>query len=286
VSALRLAAIDSIVMFALGFSSFTPSILSGQAISDHSKSDQQQKEEVPAPLPTFAVATVKPAQNSNGMSFLRDLPDGIRIENLSVQEILRMAFRMQDDRVFGVPDWANVERFDVEAKVDDSDVAEFEKLTLGQQSEMLVPLLVDRFGLKFHHEQRELPTYSLVIAKGGSKLKESNAEFAQRHLRPLGRGQLESIGTPLKALVPILSRQLGRTVFDETGLTGLYDYTLQWTPDDRFGPFPNGSNGDAGSASKPDLFTALREQLGLDLKSQRGRVEVVVVDHISQPNAN
>jgi len=97
---------------------------------------------------------------------------------------------------------------------------------------------------------------------------------------------LESIGTPLKYLVPILSRQLGRTVFDKTALTGLYDYTLQWTPGNALGPLPNGSNGDADPASKPDLITALREQLGLKLDPQKGAVEVVVVDNIGRPNAN
>ncbi len=220
------------------------------------------------------------------MSLLQLMPDGIRIENFSLQDILRAAFGMQDDRISGSPDWATAERFDIEAKVDDSDVAKLGTLTFEQRRAMLLPLLVDRFDLKFHYEQRDLPTYDLVIAKGGSKLKESNAEFTQRHIRPVGSGQLESIGTPLKALVPILSRQLGRTVFDKTGLTGLYDYNLQWTPDSGLGPSPNGSNGNADSASRPDLFTALREQLGLSLESQKGPVEVAVVDHIGKPNAN
>jgi uncharacterized protein (TIGR03435 family) len=286
VIALRSRAIDSIAILALGCSSFTPSTLHGQNSPEHSTQDQQLKGEAPAPLLQFAVATVKPTRHGNGMSLLQFTPDGIRIENLPVQDTLRIAFGMQDDRIFGSPDWANVERFDVEAKVDDSDVAKLGTLTMDQRRAMLVPLLVDRFGLKFHYEQRDLPTYSLVIAKGGSKIRQSNADPAQRNFQPRGRGQLESIGTPLKNLIPILSRQVGRTVFDNTGLTGLYDYTLQWTPDDSFAPFPNGSGADAGSASKPDLFTALREQLGLELKSQKGPVDVVVVDQISKPNAN
>ncbi len=234
-------------------------------------------------MPQFAVATVRPAKG-NGMSLFRLMPDGIRIENFTLQEILRAAFGTQDDRILGSPDWAGVERFDIEAKVDDSDVAKLGMLTIEQRRAMALPLLIDRFDLKVHHEQRELPTYNLVIDKGGSKLKESNAEVAQRHFRPLGRGQLESIGTPLKDLVPILPRQLGRTVFDKTGLTGLYDYTLQWTPENELGPVPNG---DAGAASGPDLFTALREQLGLKLEPQKGLVDVIVFDHMSKlPSEN
>lgn len=275
----RLNAISTIVILVIGFLSFAPTQLHGQAASQLSDSNQQLKEDAPHPLLQFAVATVKPAQHENGMSLLQALPDGIRIENFSIRQILRAAFGMQDDRVLGVPDWAEIERFDVEAKVDDSDVAKVGTLTFEQRQEMLVPLLIDRFGLKFHHEQRDLPTYKLVIAKGGPKLKESNAELTQRHFRPVGRGQLESIGTPLKTLVPVLSRQLGRTVFDKTGLTGLYDYTLQWNPDGRLGP-----NEAALSdfASGPELLTALREQLGLELKAQKGPVDVIIIDHMNK----
>ena len=267
---------------------FSSSVLPRQAGAQASPSIRQLKEDAPASLPQFAVATIRPARG-NGMSLLQSMPDGIRIENFSLQQILRAAFGMQDDRVLGVPDWAEAERFDVEAKVDDSDVAKFGTLTFEQRLEMLLPLLIDRFGLKFHHEQRDLPVYYLVIAKGGSKLKESNAEPAQRHFRPVGRGQLESIGTPLKNLVPILSRQLGRTVVDKTGLTGLYDYTLQWTPGSGLGPALSGPNGDApaDSAVKPDVFTALQEQLGLKLESQKGPVDVVVIDQMSKlPSEN
>jgi uncharacterized protein (TIGR03435 family) len=277
--------IGTILIVAIGSSLFAPPRLCGQASPKQPTSNQQLKEVVPAPVPEFAVATVKSARG-NGMSLLQLTPDGIRIENFSLQDILRAAFGVQDDRISGSPDWTKAERFDIEAKVDDSDVAKLGALTIDKRRAMLLPLLVDRFDLKFHCEQRDLSTYTLVIAKGGSKLKESNAELAQRHFQPVGRGQLESIGTPLKYLVPILSRQLGRTVFDKTGLTGLYDYTLQWPPDDRAGPFSNGSNGDGDSASKPDLLTALREQLGLSLESQKGPVEVAVVDHMSKPNAN
>jgi uncharacterized protein (TIGR03435 family) len=278
-----------LLILVVGLSFSVPPMLAGQVISQQYNPDQQVKGDAPSQLPAFAVATVKPAQHGNGMSLLQFLPDGIRIENFSLRQVLRAAFGMQDDRVLGVPDWAEAERFDVEARVDDSDVVKLGALTFAQRQEMLVPLLVDRFGLKFHHEPRDLPVYDLVVAKGGSKLKESNAEPAQRHFLPMGRGQLESIGFPLKALIPILSRQLGRTVFDKTGLTGRYDYTLHWSPETGLGALASGPSGDApsDSASAPDLFTAVQEQLGLKLESQRGPVDVVVIDHMDrQPSGN
>ncbi len=283
----RFNSIGSILVVVVGFLSFAPLTLRGQASLQPSRPNQFN-EGRPASLPVFAVATVKPARNANGMSFLRFTTNGLLIQNFSLQEILREAFGMESDRIVGLPGWAQVERFDVDAKVDDSDIAKLGQLTIEQRPAMLVPLLVDRFNLKFHHEQRDLPIYNLVVAKGGPKLKESNAELAARYMHPMGAGHLEASGTPLTVLARYLSRQLGRTVYDKTGLTGRYDYTLQWTPDNRLGPYPGGSNGDApDSALKPDLFTALREQLGLKLESQKEPTDVVVIDHISKvPSEN
>lgn len=163
--------IGTTLTVAIGSSLFAPPRLCAQANPKQPTSYQQLKEVVPVSVPEFAVATVKSARG-NGMSLLQLMPDGIRIENFSLQDILRAAFGMQDDRILGSPDWAKAERFDVEAKVDDSDVAKLGTLTIEQRRAMLLPLLVDRFDLKFHYEQRNLPTYNLVIAKGGSKLKE------------------------------------------------------------------------------------------------------------------
>ena len=171
------------------------------------------------------------------MSLLQLTPDGIRIENFPYRicPVQHLECRMIgfQDRPTGrkLSDLTSKRKWMIPTSQN------LERSQLTKRRAILLPLLVDRFDLKFHCEQRDLSTYTLVIAKRGSKLKESNAELAQRHFQPVGRGQLESIGTPLKYLVPILSRQLGRTVFDKTGLTGLYDYTLQWPPDDRAGPF-------------------------------------------------
>jgi uncharacterized protein (TIGR03435 family) len=147
-----------------------------------------------------------------------------------------------------------------------------------------------------------LPSYSLLIAKGGPKLKEAKqdtppANDGQKNEdRPRGRmmldrGRLQGEGVTVEFLAQALSRQLGRTVIDKTGLAGNYDYTLQWTPDDAGPPMPGAEPGaphnDAASdAVGPSIFSALQEQLGLKLESSKGPVDVIVIDHIDLPSEN
>jgi bla regulator protein blaR1 len=107
-----------------------------------------------------------------------------------------------------------------------------------------------------------------------------------------GRGHIESVGTGMSGLVRLLSGQLGRTVVDKTGLTGDFDYKLDWTPDDTASAMTKSSNPGPGDnttsqdAAGPSLFTALEEQLGLKLESTKGPVDVIVIDQLEQPTAN
>jgi uncharacterized protein (TIGR03435 family) len=114
--------------------------------------------------------------------------------------------------------------------------------------------------------------------------------MGQRISMFMGRGHLESKGTSIPILAHLLSQQLGRTIVDKTGLTGNYDYALQWTPDDAspvVGPEGGPPKNDSGTDSAgPSLFTALQEQLGLKLESTKGPVDVIVIDHIDLPSAN
>ncbi len=106
----------------------------------------------------------------------------------------------------------------------------------------------------------------------------------------MGRGQFSAQAAPLSLLADSLSRQLGRVVLDKTGLTGLYDFELKWTPDESQSQMFKGPDG-ADSAPPPDasgptIFTALQEQLGLKLEAQKGPVEVLVIDHVEKPTEN
>jgi uncharacterized protein (TIGR03435 family) len=144
---------------------------------------------------------------------------------------------------------------------------------------MLEALLADRFHLKVHRETKEMPIYALVVAKNAPKLKESPAE-AEFSMSFGGRGQTIELkvskGT-MSRLATQLSNDGGRKVVDMTKLTGNYDYTLSYV-DDRRAVAPEQDG--------PSLFTAIQEQLGLRLESQKGPVDVLVVDHADKPSEN
>jgi len=238
--------------------------------------------------------------------------DGISIHGVPMKMLIRESFGVEDDRILGEPNWVK-NRYDLEAKVDAEDAPKLKNLKIDQRRAMMLPLLQDRFNLKYHRETRELPIYALVVTKGGVKMKPGapddppKSDSAPKPDEPTvkekprmghslmmnGRGHIESTGTTTTMLVHILSSQLGRTVEDKTGLNGNYDYTLQWTPDDAGMPMggggadaPPGKGDSSPDAGGPSLFTALEEQLGLKLEATKSTVEVIVIDHIDLPSEN
>jgi uncharacterized protein (TIGR03435 family) len=255
-------------------------------------------------VPTFDVVSVKPNKSDSGMVRIMANPDGYSASNVSLKTLVQSAYGIREDLVSGAPSWADSARFDIDAKVAGSDVDALKKLSPEQRRLILQPLLADRFKLKAHTETKQLPVYELVLAKGGSKLKEAAAgdTYANGIKGPdgvgrggmmrMGRGQLTAQGVPITSLTNTLSQQLHRTVIDKTGLTGKYDIELNWTPDQGSDPMFKGADGaqqrpdSAPDASGPSIFTALQEQLGLKLQSAKGPVETLVIDHVEMPSEN
>jgi len=253
-----------------------------------------QTQDAPSDIPKYAVATIKPSKSVDRI-MLMFKPDGVSMTGVPLQMMLRSAFDVEDDRIVGAPEWVKSEHFDVEAKVDPADAPKLEKLKRNERFMMLQPLLEERFGLKFHHETRELPVYTLVVARGGPKLKQSAPDDPTEKGPKKGRmtmmnamGSIDANGSSMENLSHILSSQLGRTVVDKTGLTGNYDYTLKWIPDNVPAPPPGATAGgdSAADTSGPSLFTAVQEQLGLKLESEKAPVDVIVIDRVEQPSAN
>jgi bla regulator protein blaR1 len=248
------------------------------------------------PLPTFEVASVKASDpNANGPRLMYKA-DGIAMSDFPLALLFRYAFNIEDDRLIGLPAWVKSSHFDIDAKVTPEDAPKLKSLSYAQRNTMVIGLLVDRFGLKYHRETRALPVYELVIAKGGVKMqaaKEQDPATAV-HLMSFGApSEIDSTAAKVGKLAHMLSVKLGRTVVDKTGLTGDFDFTLTWTPD--IAASATASLGDASSASNddsgddpdsPSLFTALKEQLGLKLVSAKDPEEVIVIDHIEQPSTN
>ncbi|MGH9605906.1 MAG: TIGR03435 family protein [Terracidiphilus sp.] len=286
-----------------------------------SQTAQPQPQTAPAQLPKFDVASVK-AHKPEGMMMragMRLTPDGVSISGLPLSMLLHEAFELPEDRILNEPDWVNSARYDIEAKVDPADAPKLEKLTPKERMEMLLPLLEDRFGLKFHHETKVLEVYALVVAKGGPKLKatgDKSDEGADAAPLPLGGASgnggvklprsatmmrispegmtMEGRDATAEQLAQAIATQLGSTVVNETGLKDKYDYTLTFAPEmggRMMGmPAPPPGAGDSGAPPPPpqgpSIFSAVEEQLGLKLEAKKQPVDVIVIDDIEQPSAN
>lgn len=239
----------------------------------------------------FDVVLVKPSKpGATGMRIGAPLMSGgLEITNMPPENIVQWAFGIfLSDQIVGLPDWAKQERFDVAAKVDDADLETYRKVTDPiQHAPMLQKILADRFAMKFHYETKELPVYALVVAKSGSRMTEIEPAIGPNGMKDGGsrevrRGQIRSMGQPMKPLVNQLTIELKRAVVDRTGLTGFYNFTLRWTPDEGAAPVTDAADANAA----PSIFTALQEQLGLKLEKTRAPLQVLVIDHLERPSAN
>jgi uncharacterized protein (TIGR03435 family) len=256
--------------------------------------------------PQFEVASVKPAAPDQRGMFVRTMPGGrVNINNMTLKEMIVIAWRIQPFQVSGGPSWMDSARYDISAK---SETTPKE----GEVSLMIQALLKERFQLTMHQETKELPVYALVVKKEG-KLGPGLTESKEGSCTPFdaskpppgppepgkprapGCGgmmmsprQVTATAAPVSSLAPSLSRMLGRTVIDKTGLTGKYDIVLQWTPDEsqviRQGP--DAPPSPPSDSSLPSIFTALQEQLGLKLESQKGPVEIFIIDRAEKPSEN
>jgi uncharacterized protein (TIGR03435 family) len=227
----------------------------------------------------FEVASVKLNTTGRGGGYPGLAPGGERFTatNLPLIALIMLAYDVNPNQVAGVPDSFNREGYDIEGTCD-------HRITKEQALRMLQTLLADRFKLLLHREMRNQPVYALVVGKTGSKLQE-NKEASGLPERRRSDGGFAFTRTPIATLTLILSQEVGRTVVDKTGLTGSYDFTLQYARE-RMGR----GDSDAGASTNPNdlpsIFTAVYEQLGLKLEPQQGPVEFVIVDHAEKPSPN
>lgn len=261
------------------------------------------------PSAAFEVASVKPNKGGDGRIMLGMQPGGrFNATNVPVRMLLRQAFNIQEFQIVGGPDWLGSDRFDVVAKAPDG--AEF---TADSMRPMLRSLLVERFKLAFHNESRDMPVYFLMRARPDGKLGaglmpaaiDCAAVMRGRRgggppLAPpqpgqkmecgfmMGPGRMNVGGMPMSNLAQALSPLVGRIVLDKTELTGNYDFELNYSPEGLGSGAPPILNGGPIpiDPNMPTIFTALQEQLGLKLDSQRGPVDVVVIDRLEQPVAD
>jgi bla regulator protein BlaR1 len=223
-------------------------------------------------MPPFHIISDSPSVPILGV---RMGPEGFAATNATLRNLIRWAYGVQDNQISGGPAWINTERYDVDTKYttsipDDSPLRSLPDNgphALDQRRLMVHLLLADRFKLAVHHEVKELPADLLLVGPNGSKLNEVQVQpdsiVQSRFLE--SKNQLVGRQTNLSGLVRSLSQRTGSLVIDETKLKGLYDFTFDWPPQ--------------SPDSQAALVTALREQLGLELRQQTALVDTIIVDH-------
>ena len=241
--------------------------------------------------PRFAVASVKPS-NLPGRAEIGNFNGRGYGKNATLKMLMATAYQVQTFQILGGPAWAGSDRFDVEARAEDPNTG-YIQLRLMMQS-----LFEDRFRLKIHRETKISTIYLLVVAKGGPKIKLSADQESpdagpstSPHDGPprgsvlMGRGLLVANAIPLPVLAKTLTPEMERPIVDKTNLKGRFDIHLEWTPS----PLTTGDGGapaTSNGADLPTVFSALREQLGLQLKSGRGPVEFLMIDSVEKPSPN
>ena len=178
----------------------------------------------------FEVVSIKAADPNVRMVQMELAPGGrFTATGVTLRLLLQRCYSVRDFQISGAPSWAGSDRYQINAKAEDGQ----RNIGPEQISLMLRGVLTERFQLTFHRETKEGSVYFLVPGKGGPKLKEAEGggDGRQDQQVRMGRGMIDSKGASIEALVNQLSNQLGRPVIDKTGLTGLYDFKLEWTPD-------------------------------------------------------
>jgi uncharacterized protein (TIGR03435 family) len=229
----------------------------------------------------FDVASIKLDTSGVAARYPAELAPGGRrftATNQFMVELIMSAYDVSPLQISGIPSAFSGERYDIEATCE-------QPMAKEQLPHMLEVLLADRFHLSVHRELKEQAVYFLVLGKGGPKLHAASDEGGKPGLRQSGNS-FAFTNAAMSNLVGVLSQVTGRKVLDRTGLRGQYDFTLSYAPD-RGGADREGSNVSPAADSFPEsVFTALREQLGLNLEAQRSKIEFIVVDRLDRLTPN
>jgi uncharacterized protein (TIGR03435 family) len=224
--------------------------------------------------PSFEVASIRRNDSASGNSSARNLGSRYTATNVTVVQMLRNAYGIQEFEIAGGPSWVGIDRFDIEATIPPGSKP-------GDAQLMLQTLLAERFKLTFHREPRQTSIYSLVVAKNGHKLthgdpaKCPNTSGCGFNASPT---QIVGESVSMTQLAARLSRSIGVHVVDNTGLQGLFNLKLEWTVEDQFVG--------RGATASPTIFPAIQQQLGLRLEPTRGPVDTLVIDRVEKPTEN
>ncbi len=222
-----------------------------------------QDQTSPAGPAAFDVASVRVVPPGSGGMISISPPGspGFTAANINMGILIAMAYGVDSDRITG-PGWLGSQQYDVSAKTETNTHLSYEQLRAPLQK-----LLEQRFQLAVHTDTKEGSGYALVVAKGGAKLTATKGGEPHSYILKTG---IDIRNESLDGFVGALARPSGRPVVNETGMAGNYDISLAYAPEDAKDP------------SLPSIFTALQEQLGLQLVSRKVPVKTLIVDHIER----
>jgi bla regulator protein BlaR1 len=262
------------LLVALGVVAIMAPVAAGLAVARPSRAQQQQ-----APPPKFDVVSVKPNDPKDPRTGAFPSPGRLVIHNYSLKRLLLTAYHLRDFQLDGAKGWMDEDAWDIEGTFPPTSG----KSPMQSGADRLPALLADRFQLTVHRETRQLPVYALVIAKGGPKLTASNPNDGKtqslRILPPKDPAGFTAIKMDIYWFSFVLSTELNLPLIDKTGISGIYDISLSYTPQRLLDAPDYAGNGIS-------VFTALQQQLGLKLEASKGPVEVLVVDHAEKPSVN
>lgn len=237
-----------------------------------------------SPQPAFEVASVKPVEELRGQMYnFSSSGPRVRYIAYSTVHLVMEAYNVKDYEVTFAPTTAppsggvyGTVYYDIEAKAEGDRARTRDVFRL-----MLQTLLADRFKLRVHREMKEIPVYVLLVGKGAPKFKESAPDATESARIAAANQSITASKKSMDELANMIQNVffMDRPVVDHTGLAGAYDFKIEATPESR-------TTGDGPDLKNISIFTAVQQQLGLKLESQKARVEVLVVDHVEKPSAN
>lgn len=226
--------------------------------------------------PAFEVAVIKPADPNDRNQGFRLNGHRISIENMSMTSLICFAYSIQKSQIVNAPGWFDEQLWNIDGVPDVEGAPNWH-----QYRRMLQKLLTARFGLEMHHDRRELPVYALTVAKGGPKIGKSKSDpdaLSDQSGHGIGSQQyMKFTNDAMSDFALTLQLMVDKPVVDETNLSGRYDFTLLWTPNELQVTDPDAA---------PGLFTAVQEQLGLKLEAAREPTDVLVIDAATRPTQN
>jgi uncharacterized protein (TIGR03435 family) len=239
----------------------------------------------PKPAPTFDVASIRQTDPSapRTQCYMRGQAGGQTYTGrcITLSLIIKRAYRIIDSQLSGGPDWLNTSLFDFEAKTD-------RPTTRADVEPLFQSFLADRFNLKMHTEQRTMQALVLTVDGAGNKMTPNTTDYEWEipvQGVPGPTPKVKGVRCPMPYLSWYLGQMQNRPVVDHTGLQGFWDFALEFVPEGM--PERRGLDGATlAPLDGPNIYTALREQLGLKMQVQKAPVDVYIVDHVEKPSAN